>query len=98
MEAWMAHQFGERDKWWGWVTEGFYDPCTAMNFNPLCYKDRWKTLDSGLLLPACFSMDYKKPLNDKLYDETKCCPPDPLQRRMLDKKELLKYAEICGYL
>src|SRR5690348_15022320 len=26
--------FGERDRWWGLLTEGFYEPLYGMNYNP----------------------------------------------------------------
>ena len=29
--------FGERDRWWGLVTEGFYEPLYCMNYNPPYY-------------------------------------------------------------
>ncbi len=31
--------FGERDKWWGLVVDGFYSPLYGMNYNPPYYKD-----------------------------------------------------------
>ena len=30
--------FGERDTWWGLVTEGFHEPLIQMNFNPPYYQ------------------------------------------------------------
>lgn len=30
--------FGERDRWWGMVTEGFHEPLYCMNYNPPYYK------------------------------------------------------------
>lgn len=34
--------FGERDRWWGLVTEGFQSPLYCMNYNPPYYKDLLK--------------------------------------------------------
>lgn len=31
--------FGERDRWWGMVTEGFREPLYAMNYNPPYYNE-----------------------------------------------------------
>ena len=31
--------FGERDKWWGLLVEGFHEPLWSMNFNPSYYKE-----------------------------------------------------------
>ena len=30
--------FGERDKWWGLLTDGFYSPLYGMNYNPPYYQ------------------------------------------------------------
>ncbi len=30
--------FGERDRWWGLLVEGFYEPVYCMNYNPPYYK------------------------------------------------------------
>ena len=31
--------FGDRDKWWGLLVEGFYEPCYCANYNPPYYRD-----------------------------------------------------------
>ena len=31
--------FGERDRWWGLLTEGFQPPIYGMNYNPTYYQD-----------------------------------------------------------
>src|SRR5579859_5810298 len=31
--------FGERDNWWGLLTQGFHEPLYGMNFNPPYYKE-----------------------------------------------------------
>ena len=31
--------FGERDRWWGLVTQGFQSPLYGMNYNPPYYKE-----------------------------------------------------------
>jgi hypothetical protein len=42
--------FGERDKWWGLLVEGFHEPLWSMNFNPLIIRIAGK-----LWFPALFS-------------------------------------------
>src|SRR3546814_3717429 len=31
--------FGDRDKWWGLLVDGFYEPCYTCNYNPPYYQD-----------------------------------------------------------
>lgn len=31
--------FGDRDKWWGLLVDGFYPPCYCCNYNPKYYQD-----------------------------------------------------------
>lgn len=35
--------FGERDKWWGLLTHGFYEPLYGMNYNPTYYQRLFET-------------------------------------------------------
>ena len=43
--------FGERDRWWGLVTEGFQEPLYCMNYNPPFYRRTCsKTMASALSL------------------------------------------------
>lgn len=60
--------FGERDKWWGLVTEGFDEPLYGMNYNPPYYKQLFENYG---FLPfyhqICMGMDPQKKLNDKIW-------------------------------
>jgi len=31
--------FGPRDRWWGLLADGFYEPCYCSNYNPLYYRE-----------------------------------------------------------
>ena len=42
--------FGERDTWWGLVTEGFHEPLYRMNFNAPYYQNFLKTMASKCFL------------------------------------------------
>lgn len=35
--------FGERDKWWGLLTHGFYEPLYGMNYNPPYYQQLFES-------------------------------------------------------
>ncbi len=60
--------FGERDRWWGLVTEGFDEPLYCMNYNPPYYKQLFENYG---FLPfyhqICMGMDPQKKLNDKIW-------------------------------
>jgi hypothetical protein len=86
--------FGERDKWWGLLTEGFHEPLYGMNFNPPYYQ---QLLENYGFRPffhqLCFGLDPKKPLSAKLLQRHAVLAADPAYRaRMIEKKHLEKYA------
>jgi len=86
--------FGERDRWWGLLTEGFTEPLYGMNFNPPYYKDLLENYGfRPFFHQLCFSMDPKKPLNPKLLQRHAAVAADPaFSARMIQKKRLEKYA------
>jgi GNAT superfamily N-acetyltransferase len=58
--------FGERDRWWGLVTEGFQSPLYGMNYNPPYYKDLFENYGFRVFYDQiCFGLDPKKPLSAK---------------------------------
>jgi len=68
--------FGERDKWWGLVTEGFHEPLYQMNFNPPYYKALFENYGFKTFFEQiCFGMDPKKPFSKKTHGKTcrHCC-------------------------
>jgi hypothetical protein len=87
--------FGERDKWWGVLVEGFYEPLWSMNFNPPYYKELLE--DYGFkpfFHQLCFGLDPQKPLSDKLLQRHAAVAADPAySARMIEKKHLEKYAD-----
>lgn len=59
--------FGERDRWWGLVTEGFQEPLYCMNYNPPYYKELFENYGFKLFYnQICYGLDPKKKLNDKV--------------------------------
>src|SRR5258708_846171 len=87
--------FGEGDRWWGLLREGWHEPLYGMNYNPPYYKDLLENYGfKPFFHQLCFSMDYKKPLNAKLLRRHETLAADPAySARMIDKKQLLKFAE-----
>jgi hypothetical protein len=61
--------FGERDSWWGLVTEGFHEPLYHMNFNAPYYQNLFENYGFKMFFEQiCFGMDPKKPFSKKLMD------------------------------
>ncbi len=86
--------FGERDKWWGLLVEGFHEPLYGMNFNPPYYK---KLLENYGFRPyfdqLCFGMDPSRELSRKIRDRHAAVSADPAySARHIRKPELEKYA------
>lgn len=86
--------FGERDRWWGLVTEGFQEPLYCMNYNPPYYRHLFEQYGFRTFYnQICFGLDPKKKLSDKLFErhahyareDYKCIP--------INKKHLLKFVD-----
>ena len=87
--------FGERDKWWGLLVEGFHEPLWSMNFNPPYYRDLLENYGfKPFFHQLCFGLDPMKQLSDKLLARHATLAADPAySARMIEKKHLEKYAE-----
>jgi len=60
--------FGERDRWWGLVVEGFMEPMYGMNFNPPYYKELFENYGFKTFFnQVCFGLDPTKQMSDKMY-------------------------------
>ena len=86
--------FGERDRWWGLLVEGFDPPLYCLNFNPPYYKE---LLESYGFKPffnqICFSLKVKDPVQKKFYDRHAMVAKDPNFRAChIRKNELDKFA------
>ncbi|HEY4110672.1 hypothetical protein [Puia sp.] len=86
--------FGERDKWWGLLVEGFREPLWSMNFNPPYYKDLLENYGfKPYFHQLCFGMDPVAPLSPKIRQRHDAVAADPLySARTLEKNNLEKYA------
>jgi hypothetical protein len=86
--------FGERDKWWGLLVEGFHEPLWSMNFNPPYYKGLLENYGfKPFFHQLCFGLDPLKPLTAKIKQRHDALAADPLYNaRRIDKKNLEKYA------
>ena len=103
-KQWLADQgmyamdgpinFGERDRWWGLVTQGFMEPMYCMNYNLPYYGKLFTNYGFKLFFEqVCFDMDPKKPLEQKIWDRHKVHDDNPdMSARHVKKNELEKYA------
>lgn len=86
--------FGERDKWWGLVTEGFIEPLYGMNYNPPYYKTLFENYGFKCFYEQiCVGMKVKEPLQPKIWERHDIVEKDPaFSARFLKKSQLEKYA------
>ncbi len=86
--------FGERDKWWGLLVEGFHEPLWSMNFNPPYYKDLLENYGfKPFFHQLCFGLDPMAPLSAKVLQRHAAIEADPrYSARTIEKKNLEKYA------
>ena len=86
--------FGERDKWWGLLVEGFHEPLWSMNFNPPYYKELLENYGfRPFFHQLCYGLDPMKPLSAKVLQRHAALEADPrYSARHIEKKHLEKYA------
>lgn len=85
--------FGERDKWWGLVTEGFHPPLYGMNYNLPYYLKLFEDYGFQLFYEQfCFGMKLDKPLQEKIWERHKEVAENPaFSVQNLKKNNLEKY-------
>ena len=86
--------FGERDRWWGLVSEGFQSPLYCMNYNPHYYKDLFETYGFKLFFnQVCFGVDPKKKFSPKTLQRHADVAKDPGYRaEHMIGNDIVKYA------
>jgi hypothetical protein len=86
--------FGERDRWWGLVVEGFQEPLYCMNYNPPYYQALFENYGFKVFFhQICLGMDPKKKLSNKIAERHAHFAHDPdFSSVYIDKNKLDKYA------
>ncbi len=86
--------FGERDRWWGVVVNGFQPPLYCMNFNPPYYQDLFEHYGfHPFFHQLCFAMMPKKKLSDKVLERHALFEKNPdYIVRNIEKSNLEKFA------
>ena len=86
--------FGERDRWWGVVVEGFHEPLYCMNYNPPYYKTLFENYGFKVFFQqVCFSKNAKQQLSSKIRERHAHFKNDPsFYVKTIEKNNLEKYA------
>lgn len=86
--------FGERDRWWGLITEGYAPPLYCMNYNLPYYVQLFENYGFKVFFnQVCFAMDAQKKLAQKVLDRHKVHEANPdISFSTIKKDNLEKYA------
>lgn len=86
--------FGERDRWWGMVAEGFHAPLYCMNYNPPYYNQLFENYGFQVFFnQVCFGFDPEKKLSDKIFQRHKLVAENPdFSFKTIKKDQLEKFA------
>lgn len=86
--------FGERDRWWGMVAEGYHSPLYCMNYNPPYYIQLFENYGFQVFFnQICFGFDPEKKLSDKIFERHKQVAADGnYSLKTIQKNQLEKFA------
>lgn len=83
--------FGERDRWWGLIVEGFQPPPYCMNYNKPYYKELFEHYGfKKFFNQICFGLDPKKELSQKILERHAQLKENPAFRSTYIKKNQLE--------
>ncbi|WP_242928135.1 hypothetical protein [Pontibacter vulgaris] len=87
--------FGDRDKWWGLLIDGFHKPNYGMHYNYPYYQGLLENYGFGLYFKQyTYYRKVNDPLPQKYNDKAERILADKAYRfRHMDKKDLAKYTE-----
>jgi hypothetical protein len=86
--------FGERDRWWGLIVEGFEPPLYGMNYNQPYYRQLFENYGFKFYFgQSCFGLRTPDPLQPKFYSRHAECAKDPnFSCTHIKKNQLEKFA------
>ena len=86
--------FGERDRWWGLLVEGFQSPVYCLNYNPPYYQGLFENYGfRNFYNQICFGLDPKKEISQKIINRHAQVAADPaFSARYIKKNQLEKFA------
>ncbi len=91
--------FGQRDRWWGLLVDGFLPPNYCMNYNPPYYQSLFEEYGFQVYFKQyTYGRDIYE-VQDKFYEKSRHIRENPDFRfEHIDKKRLPKYAEDFRYI
>lgn len=86
--------FGERDRWWGLLVDGFEPPVYCLNYNQPYYKQLFESYGfNNFYNQACFALKVGVRQQEKLYTRHAQCAKNPdLRAAHIRKDQLDKFA------
>ena len=86
--------FGERDRWWGLITQGYFEPLYRMNYNPPYYVTLFENYGFKVFYnQVCFGLDAAKKIAPKTLERYRMHNENPeISMRLIEKEKLEKYA------
>jgi len=92
--------FGEKDRWWGLVVEGYFEPLYCMNYNPPYYKDFFESYGFQVYYnQECYGMKVIYEFTDRFYTRhEELLKNKDLHAERILKKDLDKYAKDFTYV
>jgi hypothetical protein len=92
--------FGERDKWWGLVVDGYYSPLYCMNYNPAYYVQLFEQYGFQTYFnQVCFGMGVQDELGSRFVERHARLAADPnFSATMIKKAQLDRFAKDFTYV
>ncbi|MFN8249266.1 MAG: hypothetical protein U0T68_09965 [Ferruginibacter sp.] len=86
--------FGERDRWWGMITQGYFTPLYCMNYNPPYYVTLFENYGfKPFYNQVCFGLETQKPLSQKVIERHRIHAANPdISFSTIKKNNLEKFA------
>ncbi len=86
--------FGERDRWWGLIVQGFEPPLYCMNYNPPYYQALFENYGfKKFYNQICFALKVGERIQEKFYQRHAACAADPgFSAAHIRKDQLEKFA------
>lgn len=86
--------FGERDRWWGLVVEGFKPPIYLMNYNPPYYRGLFENYGFKIFYyQYCWHLDVTATLSERFLEQHRKFAVDPdFTVSRINKRKLKKFA------
>lgn len=104
-KAWLAEQgmeamdgpinFGNRERWWGLLAEGFYPPCYCCNYNPPYYRQLFENYGFQLYFKQfTYRREIATSLSNKVLEKAAHALTDPgYSFGHVDRRDLARAAE-----